>query len=71
MANKEIEGLSDQELREKIADEKAALNKMTLNHAISPVENPSKIRSSRRNIARMLTEASKRASNSRQDQAAK
>lgn len=60
MATKEINGLSDQELREKIADEKAALNKMTLNHAISPVENPSKIRNNRRNIARMLTEANKR-----------
>ena len=60
MANKEIKGLSDQELRDRISEEKAALNKMLLNHAISPVENPSKIRSNRRNIARMLTEANKR-----------
>ena len=60
MANKEIKGLSDQELVEKIAEEKSALNKMVLNHAISPVENPSIIRVNRRNIARMLTEANKR-----------
>ncbi len=60
MANKEIKGLSDQELMEKIKDEKALLNKTTLNHAISPVENPSKIRSDRRNIAKMLTEANNR-----------
>lgn len=60
MANKEIKGLSDQELVEKISEEKAALNKMMLNHAISPVENPSTIRINRRNIARMLTEANKR-----------
>jgi len=60
MANKEIKGLSDQELTDRITDEKAALNKMLLNHGISPVENPSKIRIDRRNIARMLTEASKR-----------
>jgi large subunit ribosomal protein L29 len=60
MANKEIKGLSDQELFDRIKDEKAALNKMTLNHAISPVENPSKIRVNRRNIAKMLTEANNR-----------
>lgn len=60
MANKEYKSLSDQELRERITEEKAALNKMKLNHAISPVENPSKIRINRRNVARMLTEANKR-----------
>jgi large subunit ribosomal protein L29 len=60
MANKEIKGLTDQELMDRITEEKAALNKMVLNHAISPVENPSKIRINRRNIARMITEATKR-----------
>jgi large subunit ribosomal protein L29 len=60
MATKEIKGLSDQELHEKITAEKADLNKVTLNHAISPVENPSKIRLQRRNIAKMLTEANNR-----------
>jgi large subunit ribosomal protein L29 len=60
MANKEIKGLSEQELTDRIKDEKAALNKLTLNHTISPVENPSKIRINRRNIARMLTEANNR-----------
>lgn len=60
MATKEIQGLSDQELMEKIAAEKADLNKMTLNHAISPVENPAKIRLTRRNIAKMLTEVNNR-----------
>ena len=60
MATKEIKGLSDQELMEKIAAEKADLNKVTLNHTISPVEDPSKIRIARRNIARMLTEVSNR-----------
>ena len=60
MATKEIKGLSDQELNEKITAEKADLNKVTLNHAISPVENPAKIRVQRRNIAVMLTEANNR-----------
>jgi len=60
MENKEIKGLSDQDLMEKIKEEKAGLNKMTLNHAISPVENPAVIRLNRRNIARMVTEVNNR-----------
>jgi large subunit ribosomal protein L29 len=55
MKNKDISALSNQELIEKIKEEKAGLNKMTLNHAISPVENPATIRVNRRNVARMLT----------------
>lgn len=60
MKNKEIVGLSDQELMDKIKEEKAGLNKLTLNHAVSPVENPAKIRADRRNIARLNTEVNKR-----------
>jgi len=53
MKTKDISALSDQELIEKIKEEQAGLNKMTLNHAISPVENPAVIRVNRRNIARL------------------
>jgi large subunit ribosomal protein L29 len=60
MKNKEIINLSDAELNEKVSDGKSALNKIKLNQAISPVENPAKIRTDRRAIARMLTEVSKR-----------
>lgn len=60
MKNKEIVGLSDQELIAKIKEEEANLNKLTLNHAVSPVENPAKIRVDRRNIARLNTEVNKR-----------
>ena len=60
MENKDIVNLPDAELTEKINEERAALNKQTLNHAISPVENPSVIRVNRRNVARLLTERTKR-----------
>ncbi len=60
MENKDIVNLPDAELTEKINEERAALNKQTLNHAISPVENPSVIRANRRNVARLLTERTKR-----------
>jgi large subunit ribosomal protein L29 len=60
MKNKEIVGFSDVELTDKIQEEKESLNKMTLNHAISPLENPLKVRLNRRNVARLLTEQTKR-----------
>ena len=55
MKAKEIRELNTAEIVERIATEKEQLDKMVLNHTISPLENPSKIKESRRNIARMLT----------------
>jgi large subunit ribosomal protein L29 len=60
MKNQEIKDLSTQDLMDKLAAEKVELNKLTLNHAISPVENPMAIKATRRNIARMMTELHKR-----------
>lgn len=62
MAKIDISGLSDQDLSERIREEKGALNKTLMNHAISPVENPASIRERRRNIARMNTELNRRRS---------
>ncbi|MES2380455.1 MAG: 50S ribosomal protein L29 [Bacteroidota bacterium] len=56
MNNKEIRELSDKELRVAIADEKLNLTKMTLQNAVSPIENPKLIKESKLTIARMLTE---------------
>ena len=51
----EIKEMSAQDLQERIAAEKAALASMKVQHAVSPVENPSNIKKTRRDIARMLT----------------
>lgn len=48
------------ELREKVENEKFALNKLTMNHTITPMENPMQIRAARVTIARMMTELRKR-----------
>lgn len=48
------------ELKERVITEKAALNKQTMNHTITPMENPMKIKEARRGIARMMTELRKR-----------
>jgi large subunit ribosomal protein L29 len=56
MKSSEIRELSNQELLERIDNEKIALVRMKLNHAISPLENPQKIKESRRTVARLITE---------------
>ena len=60
MKSSEIRELSNQELLERIDNEKTTLVRMKMNHAISPLENPQKIKESRRTIARLMTEMRKR-----------
>lgn len=55
MKIKEIRELSAKDLRERIETERVSLDKLRLNHAISPLENTSLIKKSRKDIARMLT----------------
>jgi large subunit ribosomal protein L29 len=56
MKNAEIQKLSVEELKEKIKGEKESLQKMKFAHAISPIENPMKIREAKKLIARLKTE---------------
>ena len=51
-----LKELSTAELKEKLENERALYQKMVLTHAVSPLENPNKIKESRKNIARCLTE---------------
>ena len=60
MKQKDIEALSVQELKDKLHEEKVNAEKMRLNHKISPVENPMKIRESRKLVARLSTELTKK-----------
>ena len=55
MKTAEIKDMSVQDLQERIAAEKARLATMKVQHAVSPVENPSEIKKTRRDIARMMT----------------
>lgn len=56
MKNSEIKALSKEELVEKINTETSGLQKLNFAQAISPIENPMKIRHTRRLIARLKTE---------------
>ncbi|GGM75518.1 50S ribosomal protein L29 [Dyadobacter sp. CY261] len=58
MASKEIKNLSQDQLKEQIAQERERLLRLKFAHAISPIENPLRIRASRKEIARLLTELS-------------
>ena len=55
MKSKELKDLDVKSLNEKLETEVARLNQLKLNHAVSPLENPSQIKAARRNIARMKT----------------
>jgi large subunit ribosomal protein L29 len=51
----EIRELTLSEILERIENEENFITKQKLNHAISPLDNPLKIRESRRNLARLKT----------------
>ena len=59
----EIRELTDIELRERELVERESLTRMRLNHAITPLDNPSQIKEVRRTIARLVTERRVRENN--------
>ena len=55
MKAKDIIELSVEDLKVEIAKESKALNTLKLNHAVSPLENPQVIKTTRRLVARLKT----------------
>jgi large subunit ribosomal protein L29 len=55
-----IREMSTGELVERLDEEKKQLEKLKLNHAVSPLENPMKINIYRKTVARIKTELHKR-----------
>ena len=60
MKNAEIREIPTLELKERLETEIATYEQMRLTHAVSPVADTSKIKISRRNIARIKTELRQR-----------
>lgn len=58
--NLDLKELSDKELQERLEAEQMQLVKMKINHAVSPLENPNLLATTRKNIARINTEISLR-----------
>ena len=51
----EVREMAIKDLRERIEVEKQNLNSMRMNHVISPLEDTSKIKKAKTDIARMMT----------------
>jgi len=60
MKMSEVKEFTTKELEERIETEKNTLVRMRLNHAVSPLDNPMKLKFARKDIARMMTELNKR-----------
>ena len=56
MKYSEIKGLSLVELQDKLSSEQETLRKMKFAHQVSPIENPMKIKETRKLVARLKTE---------------
>ena len=55
MNTAEIKGLTTKEIVERIENEQNFLGRQRMNHAVSPLDNPMKLKESRRIIARLKT----------------
>jgi len=55
-----IREMSTGELLERLEEEQKQLRKLRMNHAVSPLENPQKIKDYRRTVARIHTELRRR-----------
>lgn len=60
MKQSEITALSPEQLEQNISLEKDRILKLQFAHAITPIENPMRIRQSRRLIAQLMTELNAR-----------
>ena len=56
MKQQVIRELSTPEVKERLVEEQQQLVKLKLNHAVSPIENPQKIKEQRKTVARLMTE---------------
>ncbi len=60
MKKADLSQTSTADLHEKLKEERNGLDKMHFTHAISPIENPMRIRHAKKTIARTMTEIRKR-----------
>ena len=60
MRQSEVKELSDTELKEKLGEVRKQYLELKLAHAVTPLENPLRLRQLRRTVARLTTEHTKR-----------
>jgi large subunit ribosomal protein L29 len=60
MKKENYTGLSLEELKDRLNEKAATLQKLVHTHTISPIENPLLIKSTRKDVAKIQTELTKR-----------
>lgn len=65
MKKEEIKEMSTQDLKDRLDQMKLEYAQLKVNHAISPIDNPSKITADRKMIARVMTELRQRELNNK------
>lgn len=55
MKTKELRDLTIKELRERVEAESIALDRMTMNHSVSPLDRPHTLTEKRKEVARLKT----------------
>jgi large subunit ribosomal protein L29 len=60
MKQKVILEMTNEELKERLEEERKQLVKMKLAHAVSPLDNPHKLKEYKATVARLLTEQKRR-----------
>lgn len=61
-----VREMTTQEIKDQLEESKLNYSKMKMGHTISPMENPSQLKSTRKDIARLSTELRSRELNSEQ-----
>ena len=60
MKQQVIREMTLEEIKERLEEEKKQLTRMKLAHAVSPLDNPHKMKEYKKTVARLLTELRKR-----------
>ncbi len=60
MKSSVIREMTTEEIEDRLIEEKSTLAKLKMQHAISPLENPLVLRERKNDVARMMTELTRR-----------
>ena len=60
MKSNELRDLNPEQIQEQLKQERTTGQQLRFAHAISPLENPARLAANRKNVARLLTEITRR-----------
>jgi large subunit ribosomal protein L29 len=66
MKSSVVREMTTEELQDALSNERESLSKLRMQHAISPLENPMLLKAKRKDVARLLSELTKRSKEAQQ-----